>query len=703
MSSSALIAARKRVETSLKKIEIPTQDDPEKAEDCSNGSLYLSLLQSRFNWSTSVFVKYKPDSEQQPRRAVITRRKWPNMKYIGHCTLHAGPHLFEDTIFYEANRFESWTDIITAHQNVKSPSKKKKPNKESDKELEDQESTDSVEKQEGQKIESESPMESTETAMNIDSSQKDNNEEETVTDDMQLDPTENHDAPQHVLKWTDIVFELKDVPSERFVFPKESLVSVNDDPLQLRASFTLPLDPAIADEFFGEPINKILKYGHTCNIEYVQNIIKAENHKPKLTYEQYEPTNILLSNINSELVDALKKTVDDSREVKKILSLKAGLFPRKKYIQYSNTTKMNEMEALLNRILTMPDLLTGPIMAEKKRNEILNAIKLGKRERDEKFEAELPKTKLPGVRDESILRCSYCATKYTTMWRSGPGGHGTLCNSCGIQWKREEILKGASMISLNEERKVLKEKRERDRQSEALEMERTERENKKHQKKQERGTIDMAVLDSQTDNTSTFAAQLIQQRQAKSKNISSSPVNNESLQKLAPVCTSKQTPNTTLISAPLPKVFTSTQTANTLQPAQSYSLYSSGGIPLPTLSVDFGGTLVFAHPNCGITLLDSFFSIRLCKDGHEPMLIQFDKKELADSVFQVLNEGGLQNPREVLKMIVATEPKKITAYGSTATVDKEYPITVRFLEKLDPSGGAVVQRILQRWLITFLQ
>jgi hypothetical protein len=50
----------------------------------------------------------------QPRRAANTRKKWPNMKFIGTYTLHLGPHVFPETNFYEAYRVESWTDVGVA-------------------------------------------------------------------------------------------------------------------------------------------------------------------------------------------------------------------------------------------------------------------------------------------------------------------------------------------------------------------------------------------------------------------------------------------------------------------------------------------------------------------------------------------------------------------------------------------------------------
>ncbi|RCH94510.1 Transcription factor, partial [Rhizopus azygosporus] len=585
-----------------------------------------------------------------------TRRKWPNMKYLGSCTLHLGPHLFQDTSFYEAIRSEPWSRIIEAHQGV---------------------------------------------------SVKKDDPEESTNEQPNQEPLQ--------LQWIDVVFELKEVPSERYVFPKEALISVCNNPVELRASFALPLDPDMADEFFDTPKDKILKHGHKYDVEYVSHILATTTEKQKieLPFEQYEPANILLSNVNPEIIEAVKRVVQDPKDVKKRLSLKVNLFPQKRYIQFDNN-KAQEIKNLLMRIQTVPDIITGPIMAEKKRNEILNAIKLGKRERDEKFEAELPKTKMPGVRDESMLRCTYCGTKYTSMWRPGPGGHGTLCNSCGIQWKRGEILEGAPVISLKEERKLLWEKKQREKAAEALEMEKLEKDNKKLQRKLERTVADASCSDG--TRGAYFAAQLVQQRQNKVKK-DASPINDQ-----ASLCVSNSSGH---ISLPP----TSTNTANTTSPSmipiapgqqqqqqqqqqasipgpttQPFSLYSAGGIPLPTLSIDFGGALTFSHPNCGITLLDIFFSIRLCKDGYEQTTIQIDKRELVNSSFEITKEGDAQNTREILKMKIASaEPKAINAFGTMLMIDSQQPITVRFLEKLDPSGGAVVQRILQRWLVTFPQ
>ena len=38
--------------------------------------------------------------------------------------------------------------------------------------------------------------------------------------------------------------------------------------------------------------------------------------------------------------------------------------------------------------------------------------------------------------------CTYCGTKSTPLWRSGPKEFKLLCNSCGVKWKRGKILGG---------------------------------------------------------------------------------------------------------------------------------------------------------------------------------------------------------------------------------------------------------------------
>lgn len=358
------------------------------------------------------------------------------------------------------------------------------------------------------------------------------------------------------------------------------------------------------------------------------------------------------------------------------------------------------------------------------------------------------------------MKCAYCSTKQTSMWRAGPGGHGTLCNSCGIQWRKGQILKDAPVISPEEEKRLLREKKEKERIAEALEMEKAEKEEEKLRKKAERqsGSSSHHHHHDFSSTSGTFAAQLLQQRnRQKQANIPpnttvavtatittpASNVNTPSTTNLpspavvvqqakanieakkALPSKSKETQpsktsdnNVPIASAPPPPkavgsaASSSAVTQKTAQsqakaqpqqqaPPVPLSLYSPAGIPLPTLSIDFAGHMQFAHPNCGITLLDRHFSVRLFKDGCDQTTIEFDKKDLTNAVFEVVTEGEAALKREVLKMkIVPTETKKITAFKKNMKIDKKNGVNIRFLEKLDPSGGAVVQRILQRWLVT---
>ncbi|KAF3789288.1 GATA transcription factor 20 [Nymphaea thermarum] len=38
----------------------------------------------------------------------------------------------------------------------------------------------------------------------------------------------------------------------------------------------------------------------------------------------------------------------------------------------------------------------------------------------------------------TVRRCATCATTQTPLWRNGPNGAKTLCNACGIRFKKEE-------------------------------------------------------------------------------------------------------------------------------------------------------------------------------------------------------------------------------------------------------------------------
>lgn len=157
----------------------------------------------------------------------------------------------------------------------------------------------------------------------------------------------------------------------------------------MHASFVIPIDAT--DGFFEKPKDQISKWGKSCHLPYIQNFItEEEDPKPEDT-KVYQPVNIRISHLNQTTIDALEDNVNKPEQVKESLSLKMKSFPKKRFVKYDlsqDPINRAEVQDLLKRALTVPDITTGPIMAEKKRNEILNAIRLGKRPRDEKFEAE---------------------------------------------------------------------------------------------------------------------------------------------------------------------------------------------------------------------------------------------------------------------------------------------------------------------------
>lgn len=317
-------------------------------------------------------------------------------------------------------------------------------------------------------------------------------------------------------------------------------------------------------------------------------------------------------------------------------------------------------------------------------------------------------------KEDGLLKCAYCSTKHTAMWRPGPGGHGTLCNSCGLQWKRGEILKGAIVISAQEERRLIKERKEKERALEEAELERAERE---QHKKLQKTVVDSPHIGHGIKKTPSTSHQKCTTPASNKLNRSTTHIPKAASTSAA--AASEPTANTatpmdidpadnksTTISTASQQQQTTSTSSNGIAKTQqqqgtSFHLYSQGGIPLPTLSIDLGQSLVFSHPNCAVTLLDGHFHIRLSTGTAEQSLINLEKSDLRDAQFNITNEGDASLSREVLTMTLLPLNRSVQLLSKT--IDEKHAIKVRFLEKLDPSGGAVVKRIIQRWLITVPQ
>ncbi|CAO3688805.1 unnamed protein product [Umbelopsis vinacea] len=783
--SSSLANARRKFDASVRSIHLPTDIDPQDPEE--PGFKTVEDRQSRLNWSSSIFPRYRHDNIFQPRRAANTRKKWPNMPYIGTYTLHLGPHVFPETSFYEAVRQESWYDVGIAAgvakplplpkvEVVDTPmlSTPDSTNLLSFTQAPDVSMTDASQQsvtvdEVGETISQSIAMDSTE-----DSPAASNNTvtepppttemasstANTVIDTLQTSAT----TPK--LTYYDIVFEFKEVPNERFVFPKDAIAESIQDQREVLLSFILPLDPVAGEDYFRDPMEKIALWGDTSQdtdilaaIPAAQQAqkeskatVKEDDEKEKTVIHQ--PVTIKLEGADEKIWNAIAKTLKPLDVVQQSMMEKMQTIPVRHFLQYRSSfdTADDAIETLKNKINTIPEVVNGPVAAEKKRNELLNAIKLGKRPRSDYQEHETAAQKRSSMyqKDDNLRKCHYCGTRQTSMWRRGPDGGGTLCNGCGLRWKQGEILIGAPVISWQEEKRLAKERKKKEESLEAellLEQDKAETpvEKKrpvKHSTTRSSDTVKAGSEQSTTPSASLpknigyVAAQIVQHQHQQAmlqnsftapRSVSGTPVvtpapiqsapppptpqgpvapkvstRKKSVGKpiaQAPASTSTSTPATTasrlMASAPAP-----TPTAVPLNAVQQ-SVTSGAGIPLPTLSILFSDTIAFTHPNCGVALLEDVFSIKLRKDGHLATTIDIYKHSLQQSRFDIVFEGEAR--REILVMSTTlTGHEAVTRFDQKLIdpqlITKQHDIKIRFLEKLDPSGGGVVKRILERWV-----
>jgi len=51
---------------------------------------------------------------------------------------------------------------------------------------------------------------------------------------------------------------------------------------------------------------------------------------------------------------------------------------------------------------------------------------------------EAPKPVPYPLKQDSIFECDFCRTNTTPEKRTGPRGRKTLCNRCGLKWKKQQ-------------------------------------------------------------------------------------------------------------------------------------------------------------------------------------------------------------------------------------------------------------------------
>ncbi|CAO3693492.1 unnamed protein product [Umbelopsis ramanniana] len=778
--SSSLANARRKFDASVRAVHLPADIDPQDLDEpgfksvADSGVLLLSVLQSRMNWSNSVFPKYRHDNVMQPRRAANTRKKWPNMKFIGTYTLHLGPHVFPETNFYEAYRMESWTNVGVAAGVIKPITAPKA-------EVVD---TPSLAASDASQHLPPTQPDLTMTEASQQSVVSDDADAPHViiddSSDMPIDTLKDASSqpPSNVIPMSDvlqspngvsklvhydIVFEFKEVPNERFVLPKEAIAEVLVDQNEILMSFMLPLEQASTEGYFKEPMEKIALWGSTSEDVEIQAAVSEAQQLQKASKENgeshtekekapphHQAVTIKLQGFDEKINGAIQRLLRPVEEVQKSMMEKMQVIPVRHFLQYrtSYDAADDTIEPLKNKINTVPELITGPIAAEKKRSELLNAIKLGKRPRSDYQEHEA--TQKRGAvhqKDDNLLKCHYCSTRHTSMWRRGPDGGGTLCNGCGLRWKQGEILVGAPVISWHDEKQLAKERKKEEEKLEAelpLEQKVEPVDKKKLVKQPSHRSNDGSKVSHEhvtspitSKNIGYMAAQIVQQqhKQVMLQNAAATSSQSPSSQGSTPISPSPATQSAIAIKPPARKK--SSTKANTQASVQAtspsdsnatssspnasrlmssapaptpttapmnavqQSVTSGAGIPLPTLSIVFSDTIAFTHPNCGVALLEDIFSIKLRKDGFDDTTIDIHKNFLQQSEFNIVFEGDAR--REILVMTATLSSREVVSRFDQVLIDpestaKQHDVKIRFLEKLDPSGGGVVKRILERWV-----
>lgn len=103
-----------------------------------------------------------------------------------------------------------------------------------------------------------------------------------------------------------------------------------------------------------------------------------------------------------------------------------------------------------------------------------------------------------------------------------------------------------------------------------------------------------------------------------------------------------------------------------------------------------------------MSLLEDVFFIKLRKDGFEPTTIDIHKQFLQQSQFDIVFEGEARREILVMTATLGSNYEAVTRFDQKLIdpelTTRQHDLKIRFLEKLDPSGGGVVKRILERWV-----
>ncbi|KAG0037063.1 hypothetical protein BGZ82_003236 [Podila clonocystis] len=231
-----------------------------------------------------------------------------------------------------------------------------------------------------------------------------------------------------------VIFEFKENPGVRWLFPSETSLELtpaeDNEPAKISSSFYLT-----AQDDKKPPSDGISPSSTTPSTSS-------------------QATTMVILQVTNELWEGLDRSILDPSLVYRSMMDKMRHIPMRSYVQYTlPVTFTNEDLAPMglwklpdNKVVTIKSLQppkrrnepNGGRQSKSKRSKPVHEAPVAKPSKKITVPTPVPK-QITNKPSEDGRACHYCGTRDTPMWRRGPDGTKTLCNSCGISWKRGKI------------------------------------------------------------------------------------------------------------------------------------------------------------------------------------------------------------------------------------------------------------------------
>ncbi|KAF9988476.1 hypothetical protein BGZ75_009327 [Mortierella antarctica] len=245
-------------------------------------------------------------------------------------------------------------------------------------------------------------------------------------------PPPRQHRPKH-----QIAFEFKENPGCRWLFPHESSLELTpeegQEPARISASFYLP------------------------TMEENPAGLSGYGSGSALVPGPGQATTMVILQATNELWAGLQHAINDPAATYRFMMDKMKNIPPRSYVQYKLPLDFPDEQLQPMGLKKLPDNKVVPLssLVSPKRKQETNDQQQGSRSKRTKAgQDDLQLSGSKGARRTSSFadatstlsrpRCAYCSVASTPRWRRGPDGPSSLCNKCGILWKRGKILQDVS-------------------------------------------------------------------------------------------------------------------------------------------------------------------------------------------------------------------------------------------------------------------